>query len=115
MADRELVTGEIVLPAGTSFDGATVTVRLENVSMMDAPAQVVAEQVRRGVKYDSGTIPFTLRGTLGDDARARYSVSAHISLSGNGDMHKGDFISTQSYPVLTHGNPNRVRVEVRKI
>jgi uncharacterized lipoprotein YbaY len=112
-----LVTGEIVFDSEAAFSDAVVRVMLEDVSLAGAPATVIAEQVIRNVDSRGGRIPFSLEGTLpaDNDDRARYSVRAHVSLHGGEDFKKGDFISTQSYPVLTHGHPKRVTVHVKRI
>ena len=117
MANKEsVVTGEVVFAKGAKpFSGAVVTVRLSDVSMADGPAQPIAEQVIRGVSFDEKTrIPFRLRGRADND-RARYTVSAHVSLNGSSDIQQGDYISMQSYPVLTFGALDRVTVEVRRV
>jgi len=44
-----------------------------------------------------------------------YSVRAHIDVSGSGEVEKGDFITTQSYPVLTRGYGNDVRLSVQRV
>ena len=46
------------------------------------------------------------------DQRARYSVRVHVDQGGTGVVKEGDLISTQSYPTLTHGAPDRVEVAV---
>jgi uncharacterized lipoprotein YbaY len=115
---KPLVTGEVVFDENTNpFSGATITVRLEDVGMMDGPATVVAEQVIRNVSYDGNgkkSVSFTLQGSLPND-NSSYSVSSHVSMDGSDDIQKGDYITKQSYPVLTHGNPNRVSVHVKKV
>ncbi len=116
MSDKTLVTGEVVFEADTPpFADAVVTVRLEDVSLIDAPSKVVAEQVIRNVSCSGGGLPFELKGALPDDDRARYTVSAHVSLGGGRDVQQGDYITMQSYPVLTHGNPDRVTVQVKLV
>ncbi len=112
MANEPLVTGEIHFPPGTSpFSDATVVVRLEDVSLPDGPAPIVAQQVLRGVAYKGEPIPFTLTGTLPDDKRARYSVRAHVRFHGSDEIQTGDYITTQSFPVLSAGDHVHVRVQ----
>ena len=115
---RLLVTGEIVLGEGMdSFSNATVRVRLEDVTYQDVSSEVVAEQVIRGLSHDRGTerrISFALYGPE-PDARADYSVSVHVDLQGDGQVQRGDYLSMQSYPVLTFGRPNWVSVRVRRV
>ncbi|MBL8145990.1 MAG: hypothetical protein JNL34_06370, partial [Anaerolineae bacterium] len=44
-----------------------------------------------------------------------YSVRAHIATSGSGEVERGDYITMQSYPVLTRGYGNRVTLAVRRV
>lgn len=114
MAESFLVTGEITFQGETStFSGAVLRVRLENTGMMDAPAEIVSEQVTENVS-SGDPLSFQLRGELPDE-RSQYNVRAHISMDGSADIQKGDYVSKQSYPVLTHGNPNHVQVQVSRV
>ena len=112
-----LVDGDIEFEGEPSFSDATLYVRLEDVSEADAPAKVVSEYVRRGVTVNpetAETVTFTLTGEA-PDPTASYSVRAHLDVDGDGQVSAGDFISTQSYPVLTSGHPSRVSVLVRPV
>jgi putative lipoprotein len=61
--------------------GAIVTVRVEDVSVADAPAAVVAEQVIE--PSHQVPIPFSLELDAADlDARHRYSLRAQITVGG---------------------------------
>ena len=118
MPGKPLVKGEILFEKDVpSFSGAAVYIRLEDVSRMDAPSKVISEQVIRNVKYDSishSRIAFALHAKI-PDTKARYAISVHVDLDGNGKLNVGDFINMESYPVLTHGYPNNVLVRVRQI
>ena len=77
---------------------ADIIVRLQDVSRMDAPAVVLAEQ-----RFKAGTrqppYPFELPVDASRiDPRMRYTVSARVE-------HQGRllFINDTSYPVLTQG------------
>lgn len=77
---------------------AEITVRLQDVSRMDAPAVVLAEQ-----RFTAGArqppYPFDLIVEAARiDPRMRYTVSARVE-------HQGRllFINDTSYPVLTQG------------
>ena len=91
----------------------TVRVRLEDVSRADAPARVVAEAVVREARL-AAPVPFALRAPAVDE-RARYVVRAHVDVDGDGAVGLGDYVSTQSTPVLTHGAPRRVEVIARRV
>ena len=109
----EIVFDEAVQP----FSGATVYVRLEDVSRMDTAARVVVEQVLREVSYQpdrSTQLAVDLRGPP-PDAGASYAVRVHVDVDDDGEVSPGDYISTQSYPVMTFGHPNQVAVRVRAV
>jgi putative lipoprotein len=90
--------------------GATVTVQLRDVSLADAPAELLAEQVLRPttqapfafvLRYDAARI----------DARHEYAVSARIEVDG-----ALRYISDTRIGVVTRGNPSRdVEVTVRRV
>src|SRR5262245_42826717 len=109
-----LVEGKIVFDGDVpAFSGATLRVRVEDVSRMDAPAGVPGEFVKV-ISYDGTPIPFKVSGQSPDQSH-RYNVRVHISIDGSDDIKKGDFITTQSYPVLTHGAPGNITVHVKKV
>jgi uncharacterized lipoprotein YbaY len=116
--DRErVVRGAIAFEAGApALRGATVYIRLEDVTEADAPSRLVAQEVLRGISKPSrgGQIPFEMR-TGGIDERASYNVSVLVDLDGDGRPSRGDFSSVQSYPVLTHSHPSEVSVVVRRV
>ena len=116
--DSSLVHGEVVFDeTGRSFSGATVYVRLEDVSRADAPARIVAEQILHDIAHTAGTatqLQFALEGAVPDE-RARYAVRVHVDVDGDGQVSRGDFLSMESYPVLTYGDPNNVTVRVQEL
>jgi uncharacterized lipoprotein YbaY len=117
-SETPLVEGEILLgEAQRPFTGATVHVQLEDVSYADAPSKVVAEQVIPDVSHESGTehtLKFALYGDIPDE-RGRYIVTVRVDLKGQGRAIRGDYLSMESYPVLTHGNPNQISVRLREV
>ncbi len=115
---KPLVSGEIQFdqPSHLPSD-AKAYVHLSDVSAADAPSRMIAEQVLTDIsqKANSGqSIPFVLYGTPPDE-RGSYAISVLVDLDGDGKISTGDFISMQSYPVLTFGYPNRVSVQVKKV
>ena len=110
--------GEIILNQEMdSFFDATAYVYLENVSLIDTAAQLVAKQVIADVNHHMGTenrVKFSLKGET-IDPKARYSIRVHLSLRNDEKIYRGDYISTESYPVLTSGYPHQVLVRVQKI
>jgi uncharacterized lipoprotein YbaY len=112
------VQGEIVLPAaGVSPGPADVIVFVEDVSRADAPSVVIGEQRQNGVLLRPGLrFPFAVQipNELIDE-RNLYSVRAHVDKSGSGEVKTGDFVSTQTYPVLTRGYGTSVTINVRRV
>lgn len=77
-------------------DNAVVSVTLQDVSLMDAPAKVIATQ-RFETKGKQVPFPFELSYNRADiQARHRYSVSARIEVNG-----KLRFITDTHYAVIT--------------
>ena len=78
---------------------AVVTVKLQDVSLADAPATVISEQT---FETEGAQVPFDFELSYNSadiDARHTYSVSARIEVDG-----KLRFISDTSYPVITDQN-----------
>ncbi|PSB45492.1 hypothetical protein C7B80_16680 [Cyanosarcina cf. burmensis CCALA 770] len=113
-----LITGEILFSAELgSFSGATVNVYLEDASFLDAPAKIVAKQVISHVAHEMGTenrVKFAFIGEIAD-IHARYSLRVHTALHGNEQIQRGDYISMESYPVLTFGYPHQVTICVKEV
>ena len=113
-----LVTGKVVFEKGSRpFSDATVYVRLLDVSRVDAASEIVAESVLRAVSLDmrnETSFDFSIPGKL-PNPTARYNISVHIDGDNDGKRGKGDYLTTQSYPVLTHGYSDHVVVRVTPI
>jgi putative lipoprotein len=89
---------------------AIVTVQLQDVSLQDAPADVVAE-VKIPTAGKQVPIPFRLAYDPGNIHPAHsYAVRAHITE--NGSMM---FTSNTSYPVITRGAPTEVSIIVQPV
>lgn len=120
MASTEIphVHGEIVIPGEiSSFAGATAHIFLEDVSLVDASAEPVFQQTIPSISHEAGKekrVKFTLQGR-GITASAMYSIRVHITFHDDEQIHCGDYISTESYPVLTQGHPSHVLVSVTKV
>jgi hypothetical protein len=97
-------------------EDVTIYVRVEEVSRLDAPASRVVEAVLRGVHVFPGSrpIPFVIREVLPAQSR-RYVVRAHADVDGDGKVSRGDYVSVQSYPVLTTSEADRVDIVVREV
>jgi uncharacterized lipoprotein YbaY len=111
---KPVVKGEIKFAGKPALPAsAKVYVRLLNTSLADAPSTVVAEQVIDHVSKDKPT-SFRLEPDSIDE-RDSYTVSVLVDLDGDGKVSKGDYISMQSYPVLTFGSPSEVTIEVKQV
>ena len=116
------VCGTIVFeskPTG-DFSNAVIYVRLEDTSVADAPSETVAETELKQLStelIENGEIPFTLKVQQKLEPRKRYTVSVHVDILGRGHdrINRGDYINTQSYPVLTLGYPTCVDILVHRV
>jgi uncharacterized lipoprotein YbaY len=113
------VSGEIVfgLPVPEDLSKAIVYVRLEDTSLADVPSRVVSEQrlMRLPERLTStGTVPFNLHAWR-PDPKSTYSVSVHVDVDRDGKVSRGDYINTESYPVLTFGHTGRASIRVQQV
>jgi len=113
-----VVSGQILLDEWQGEPGpATVIVRLLDTSRMDVAARRVDEVMLHDVRLDEVQeegIAFRLTAQE-LDSRARYEVSVLVDLDGDGRASVGDYLNTQSYPVLTQGFPDQVEVHARPV
>jgi putative lipoprotein len=111
------VSGQVTLPADVPAEAAEVVVQVEDVSRADAPSLVVAEHRMQHVHLaGAGVLPFEVAVPAHlIDERMSYSVRVHVDVSGSGQVEIGDLITTQTYPVLTHGFPDRVEVSLHRV
>jgi putative lipoprotein len=80
---------------------AVVTVQIQDTSRADAPAIVIGEQVIATMGRQV-PIPFSVSyDPAAIDPRLRYTLSVRITDGGGRPL----WISMQSYPVITQGNP----------
>ena len=100
------VTGGTTLP-----EGAVVTVRVEDVSLADAPSAVLAEQIIRPVR--EFPIVFSLSyAPARVDVRRRYAVRATVRDAAGALL----WTTTTTTPVFTQGAPiDGVEVPVERV
>jgi hypothetical protein len=114
----QLVKGKVMFEEeALPFTGATMYVHLENITAADIASEVVADYVERDIAFDpknTRDLFFTIAGKA-PDPRASYAVRVHIDVDGDGEVSRGDFISMQSYPVITFGYPSEVSILVRQV
>jgi hypothetical protein len=118
MSSQFLLEGEITWEnMEASFSGATAYIRLEETSRADFASRIIAEQIIQNVSLHTGgknKLKISLHGEI-PDKKATYIVSVHIDTDGDGQVSPGDYITVESYPVLTFGHPNQVAICVRQI
>lgn len=112
------VKGNVIIgPDAVPFANATVAVFVEDVSLQDASSKILAKTTIPDISHEVGnedSVPFRVE-IEGFDPRASYSVRVHIAVQGTNEIHRGDLITMQSYPVLSFGHSNRVDVNVREV
>ena len=115
---KSVVKGEIIFEGKPDLPAsAKAYVRLLNTSLADAPSTTVAEQVIDHVARfvsKGEKVAFVLEADSINE-RDTYTVSVLVDIDGDGKISQGDYISMQSYPVLTFGSPSEVTIEVKKI
>jgi putative lipoprotein len=104
-----MITGTITYQVRMALaPEAAIDVRLEDISVADAPAKVVAENVFSALGQQV-PIPFRLHYSAQDiQPSHRYAIRARITLGEN-----LLFTTTQIYPVLTNGAPSQVALLVQ--
>jgi uncharacterized lipoprotein YbaY len=110
-AEPTAVTGTVAyLQRSALPPDAVVNVQLQDVSLQDAPAKIVAE-VKIPTAGKQVPIPFRLEYAAADiNLTHRYAVRATIT--GDGEMK---FTSNTSYPVITRGAPAEVEILVQPV
>ena len=112
------IEGEIVFAEATSsFSKATLYVRLEDVSLADAPSRVVAQEVVPNVSLEMSNprpVPFSIQ-VPGLDRRTTYNLAVHVDVDNDGSVTSGDYITMESVPVPTSPLPARVNIRVRRV
>jgi hypothetical protein len=91
-------------------------IEIRDAGLMDAPAEVIASHevmIRRISEGD----PCNATIILPDEKAANriLEIWGHISLTGSGRIHPGDFITTISYPVPKNLSGGYIPVELKKV
>jgi hypothetical protein len=104
------IRGQIVFEGDAPFlETGRVHVFLEDTTYADASAIIVRHDV-----LAAGALVFEMTGLTVEPQRV-YTIRVLVDLDGDGRVSRGDFITTESYPVLTRGRPAEVTVVVRRI
>ncbi len=99
---KTTVSGNVIGPAGELEAGLVVTIRLQDVSLQDAPAKVLGEQTVRDPK--AFPIPFSIAydPTKVSDTGLRYGIGVRIEKDG-----KLRYINDTHIPVISDGHPTK--------
>ncbi len=112
-----LVKGVIEFPEVLQpLVGATLWVRLQDVSRADADGQTVAEQVLRGksVSTPGDQLAFALEAPV-LDPRGTYTIEAHLDIRGSGDVEVGDYRTMEHFGVDPRASEQTLTVRVHPI
>jgi uncharacterized lipoprotein YbaY len=101
------------------FDGepkftpsSRILVRLLDVSLADSPSKIIVEKEIKPKGKPRYSLDLALNAV---DSKASYIVDVWVDVDGKGPLEVGDFITMQSYPVLTYGHPVKVDVVVNEV
>lgn len=90
------INGIVQFPEGADGVSGILTVRVEQVAMMDSPAEIV-QQMQTQITYTGHAIPFSLETPEGDGP---YNLRAILSVNGTpDDWEKGDYVTMSAYPL----------------
>jgi|GEM_PF-1480181 len=117
-----LVSGQVILDGEPSdVTKVILAVKLEDVSLVGMASTIVAEYQREIELSHDNPLEFEIFPDANSpviNPRSSYAVTAHVSLHPDDnpqEIRQGDYLTLQSYPVLTQGNPSIVTVEVKRI
>lgn len=109
--DAARVTGTLTYRERMALPAAArIVVKLVDVSRADAPAIVLGEQT---IEANGRQVPFAFAiryDAAGIEANRMYAVQARIEFEGT-----LQFITDQSYPVITRDRPTHVDLVLKKI
>jgi putative lipoprotein len=93
------VTGQVDLQGVTAPAGSRLVLEVEDVSRADAPALGVASLSVELSHPLPRYVPFKMEvGSF--EIGASYALRAHLDVDGDGQISPGDFVTTESHPVL---------------
>ena len=117
-ADGARLSGEVTFAVQPELPPvAVLRIRLLDTTYADAPALVLSELLLPNVAGEANAgrpLAFRVQAE-GVNPRSTYTLMAHVSLAGGEKIQPGDYMSTQSYPVITFGHPTHVTVIVERI
>lgn len=97
---NKLIEGEITFKGLQSpISGASVYVRLDDISVQDGAGKTLVEQVIRDVSVDPES-PHAIRYLIEHrelEPKDTYKIRVHVDSDNSGDVSQGDFAQTSSY------------------
>jgi uncharacterized lipoprotein YbaY len=116
MSGPREISGQVRVAEALEPSPCTLYVRVEDVSRVDAAAEIVAE-ISIPIDHPlaaGAAVPFKL--TVPDiDDQAHYAIRAHLDTTGSRRIDPGDLISMESYPVATFGHSDEAIIVARKV
>jgi len=113
-----VIRGELSFEGGVAnLGGAAVTVRLLDVSQVDAAERTVAEY--RILSHPAGAdtshkITFEIASDRISKGQS-YTLAAHVDVDRDGKVSIGDYITMESFPVSAESLSSHYVVRVRKV
>ena len=101
-----------------NLSDATVRVQLLDTSRADRSSKKLAEQTIHGASLEPEDAGNSLRfGFDGPEPPAgrSYSLTAHVDLSGSGEVDVGDYITMESVPVEPRAGDPQLEIPVRQV
>lgn len=110
-ADSGVVTGTVAYRERMAMpENASLSIQLQDVSLADAPAKVIAEQKFMFAGHQV-PLPFEVHYDPAKiDPKRSYVLSAQITV--NAQLI---FLNTTAYPVITQGNPKKVDMVLQMV
>jgi putative lipoprotein len=91
-------------------ESAVLTIQLQDISLADAPAKIIAEQ-KFAFAGHQVPLPFELHYNAKEiNPNHKYALSARIAV--NGQLM---FVNSTTYPVITQKNPDKVDILVHMV
>src|ERR1700751_5919967 len=106
---------EVIIPkSASSFSGARLIARLDDVTMLDGPARTLARFEVRDVCHRQGSETRVGLELPLVETNASLAVNVHIARGSDDAFYRGDLINVQSYPVRSN-ETSCIEVSVRAI
>jgi uncharacterized lipoprotein YbaY len=113
LSPERTVHGVLHIPGEIPQRAARLVLRVLDAGRADAASEVIAEKVITDARLASNT-PFEVSvpsNTVGPS----YILQVHVDVAGTGTISAGDYLTTQSYPVLAGGPDEDLDIELKGI